>query len=91
MANRALVTLISSTINVTNALEFIKTLSGQSLVWPILKLALSSVGFWALLFVLTTILKIVTGIGVASVLAGFTVWAVQLGVLVSGKNKSCPQ
>ena len=87
VANNALVNLITSPINVINALEFIKTLSAQGLVWPMLKLALSSVGFWAILFVLRSIIAIVTGIAAASALAGFTVWAIQLGLLVSRKNE----
>src|SRR5439155_18471673 len=74
VANNALVNLITSPINVINALEFIKTLSAQGLVWPMLKLALSSVGFWAILFVLRSIIAIVTGIAAASALAGFAVW-----------------
>ncbi len=90
-ANEALIGLITSPINVTNALEFIKTLYQQSLVWPILKLAFSSMGFWTLWFVLKTIFKIVTGIEAATALAGLIVWAAQLMNLVMRKNEACPQ
>jgi hypothetical protein len=77
-------------ITATAALGVITVLYQKKLLWPILKLALSSLGWWSLLWVLKQAFYIVSGTEEFAILAGFIVWAAQLTTEATSYSASCP-
>jgi hypothetical protein len=85
----ALRSLAGVTITVAAGVEIIKVLYEQGLLWSILKMAFTSAGWWALVWVLRKAIAFATGLEAADLLAGFIVWAAQLTVLSLKYTESC--
>ncbi len=83
---QAIATLLKNPITVTSAIGVMGVIWKQGLMWSLLKLIFTSAGWWTLAWLLTQVIKVLTGLEAAAILAGFTVWAAQLVVLAT----SCP-
>ena len=83
-------TTLGKTITVAAGVSIVKVLYDQGLIWPILKLALTSAGWWVLAWILKKVIAIVTGLEAAELLAGFIVWAAQLTQLSLQFSTACP-
>lgn len=81
--------LVGETITVTAALGFVRLLHRQKLLWPVIKFALTSLGWWSLVWLLKQCIAILTGFEAAAVLAGFIGWAAQLSLVSLRFNSSC--
>jgi hypothetical protein len=81
--------IIGGTITVTAGIGVIKVLYDEGLLWPILKLAFTSAGWWALVWVLKKAIAIALGLEAAELLANFIVWAAQLTTLSLQYHSSC--
>lgn len=88
-ARNALITLTKETITVSSAIDFMGVLVSTNIIWGIMKLILSMLGWWALTKLLATVIGIITGLEAAALLAGFIVWAAQLIILVLDYPNSC--
>jgi hypothetical protein len=86
----AMQSLIGRTVGVAAALGVLGVLYDQGLLWPILKLALTAAGYWALLKALAWAVAFITGAEAAASIASFIVWSVQLTSLSMDYQKSCP-
>lgn len=83
-------TSLGKSITVAAGVGIVKVLYDQGLIWPIIKLALTSAGWWALAWILKKVIAIVTGLEAAEILAGFVVWAAQLTQLSLNYHTACP-
>lgn len=83
-------TILGKTITVSAGVGIIGIIYHEGLMWPLLKLAFTSAGWWALVWVLKKVIAIATGLEAAELLAGFIVWAAQLTVLSLQHASACP-
>ncbi len=74
----AITSNLGRTITAASAIGIMKVIYSQGLMWAIIKFALTSAGWYALLWILKKIIGIVTGLEAAALLGGFIVWAAQL-------------
>ncbi|MBK9258682.1 MAG: LamG domain-containing protein [Polyangiaceae bacterium] len=85
----AMGSVVGKAISSTVALGVMWVVWKQGLMWPLIKLALTSAGWWTLAWVLKKAIACVTGLEAAELLAGFIVWAAQLTRLSLQYPGSC--
>lgn len=83
-------TTLGKSITVASGVSIVGVLYHEGLIWPILKLAFASAGWWALAWVLKKVIAFATGLEAAELLAGFIVWAAQLTQLSLNYSTACP-
>lgn len=88
-ARAALITLSEEVITVSSAIDFIGVLVSEKIIWGIIKILLTMLGWWAITKLLATIIGIVTGLEAAALLAGFIIWAAQLIIITTEYQGSC--
>jgi hypothetical protein len=87
---QALKNILLSPITLATALSAVAVLWKEGLLWPIIKMAAPSVGWWTLAWLLRRAIIFLGGAEVASMLSGFIVWAGQLLNLQREYTKNCP-
>lgn len=86
----AMSTVLGKTITVAGGVSIVGVIYAEGLIWPLLKLAFTTAGWWALVWVLKKVIAIATGLEAAEILAGFIVWAAQLTQLSLNFSTACP-
>ncbi len=86
----AMSTTLGKTITVAGGVSIVGVIYAEGLIWPLLKLAFTTAGWWALVWVLKKVIAIATGLEAAEILAGFIVWAAQLTQLSLNYSTACP-
>jgi len=81
--------LVGSVITVGSALDIITEMHREKILWPILKFAFISAGWFGLTALLTRAITVVTGTVAAEILAKFIIWAAQMTKLSLEYNGSC--
>lgn len=81
--------LIGRTITASAAIGVVGVIYAEGLMWPVIKFALTTAGWYALFWVLKKVIAIVTGLEAAEILAGFIVWAGQLVLTATRYNGAC--
>lgn len=85
----ALNTVIGKTITVSGGMTVVGVIYSEGYMWPILKMAFTSAGWWTLVWILKKIIALATGLEAAELLAGFIAWAAQLTIQSLNFNSSC--
>ena len=90
-ARSAFALLVGAPVTLAALIKVLNVLYNQGLLWPIIRMLLTSAGWYALFWVLRKVIAILTGLEAAAILAGFIVWSAQLIYLVTQYSGACGQ